>query len=234
MAKRYLESYNQALEDVSELVDSGEQEDVEIAEPKQEDQEAVTDGEAARINVPEVDLGSTIAFDPRMMQALVGEIKNHCVEVPDMDYDDGATTLLLYVDGDPEGYPKELVQLLAYMKNSIPENVCNPDLAQIHSCVDKVKKDPKVREVFVTLEEYVEREKAEALEEAERRVAEEKKRADEAEKKAIEEKSRADKADRQIVASIRMIMSLSEKSADSAMDELGIDVEMRDYYKAML
>ena len=43
-----------------------------------------------------------------------------------------------------------------------------------------------------------------------------------------------DKADRQIVASIRMIMSLSEKSADSAMDELGIDVEMRDYYKAML
>lgn len=97
-----------------------------------------------------------------------------------------------------------------------------------------MKKDPKVREVFVTLEEYVEREKAEALEEAERRVAEEKKRADEAEKKAIEEKSRADKADRQIVASIRMIMSLSEKTADSAMDELGIDVEMRDYYKAML
>ena len=64
---------NQALEDVSELVDSEEQEDAEIAEPKQEDQEAVTDGEAARINVPEVDLGSTIAFDPRMMQALAGE-----------------------------------------------------------------------------------------------------------------------------------------------------------------
>ena len=59
-----------------------------------------------------------------------------------------------------------LRRILAYMKNSIPENVCNPDLAQIHSCVDKVKKDPKVREVFVTLEEYVEREKAEALEEA--------------------------------------------------------------------
>ena len=137
-----------------------------------------------------------------------------------MDYNDGATTLLLYVDGDPDGYPKELVQLLAYMKNSIPENVCNPDLAQIHSCVDKVKKDPKVREVFVTLEEYVEREKAEALEEAERKIT--------------EEKMRADKADRQIITSIRMIMSSREKSADSAMDELGIDVEMRDYYKAML
>ena len=100
----------------------------------------------------------------------------------------------------------------------------------------------------MTLEEYVEREKAEVLEEAERKIAEERKRVDEAlktaaeekdraneaEKKAIEEKSRADKADRQIVASIRMIMSLSEKTADSAMDELGIDVEMRDYYKAML
>ena len=85
---------------------------------------------------------------------------------------------------------------------------------------NKVKKDPKVREVFVTLEEYVEREKAEALEEAERKIT--------------EEKMRADKADRQIITSIRMIMSSREKSADSAMDELGIDVEIRDYYKAML
>ena len=198
--------------------------------------------------LPQVWVIFITSFDPFDQNRLVYTIKNHCVEVPDMDYDDGATTLLLYVDGDPEGYPKELVQLLAYMKNSIPENVCNPDLAQIHSCVDKVKKDPKVREVFVTLEEYVEREKAEVLEEAERKIAEERKRVDEAlktaaeekaraneaEKKAIEEKSRADKADRQIVASIRMIMSLSEKTADSAMNELGIDVEMRDYYKAML
>jgi predicted transposase/invertase (TIGR01784 family) len=170
--------------------------------------------------LPQVWVIFITSFDPFDQNRLVYTIKNHCVEVPDMDYDDGATTLLLYVDGDPEGYPKELVQLLAYMKNSIPENVCNPDLAQIHSCVDKVKKDPKVREVFVTLEEYVEREKAEALEEAERKIT--------------EEKMRADKADRQIITSIRMIMSSREKSADSAMDELGIDVEMRDYYKAML
>ena len=73
--------------------------------------------------LPQVWVIFITSFDPFDQNRLVYTIKNHCVEVPDMDYDDGATTLLLYVDGDPEGYPKELVQLLAYMKNSIPENV---------------------------------------------------------------------------------------------------------------
>lgn len=47
------------------------------------------------------------------------------------------------------------------------------------------------------------------------------------------EKKRADRAERQLVASIRVIMSSRGKSADDAMDELGIDADMRDYYKAM-
>ncbi len=170
--------------------------------------------------LPQVWVIFITSFDPFDQNRLVYTIRNHCVELPDMGYDDGATTLLLYVDGNPEGSPKELVQLLAYMKNSIPENACNPDLVQIHSCVDKVKKDPKVREVFMTLEEYVESEKAAVRNE-------ERKRADEAEK-------RADKAEQQLVASIRKLMNGPNGSADNAMDILGIEPAMRDYYKAML
>ncbi len=105
-------------------------------------------------------------------------------------------------------------QLLAYMKNSTPENACNPDLEQIHSCINKVKKGPKVQEVFMTLEEYVERENDEVKE---------------------QERKRADKADRQIITIIHKTMSSGDnKSAGDAMDELGIDADMRDYYKAML
>jgi len=127
------------------------------------------------------------------------------------------------VDGDPENYSKDLVQLLTYMKNSIPENACNPDLEELHSYIDKVKKDPNVQEVYMTFEEYVEREKEE-----------ERKRADAAEKAAAEANDRAYKADQRIVTSIRKLMNVSGSSPDDAMDTLGIEADMRDYYKAML
>ena len=66
----------------------------------------------------------------------------------------------------------------------------------------------------MTLEEYVERVKDEVKE---------------------QERKRADKADRQIITIIHKTMSSGDnKSAGDAMDELGIDADMRDYYKAML
>ena len=173
--------------------------------------------------LPQVWVIFITSFDPFGKNRLVYTIKNHCVELPDMDYDDGATTLLLYVDGDPENYSKDLVQLLTYMKNSIPENACNPDLEELHSYIDKVKKDPNVQEVYMTFEEYVEREKEE-----------ERKRADAAEKAAAEANDRAYKADQRIVTSIRKLMNVSGSSPDDAMDTLGIEADMRDYYKAML
>lgn len=173
--------------------------------------------------LPQVWVIFITSFDPFGKNRLVYTIKNHCVELPDMDYDDGATTLLLYVDGDPENYSKDLVQLLTYMKNSIPENACNPDLKELHSYIDKVKKDPNVQEVYMTFEEYVEREKEE-----------ERKRADAAEKAAAEANDRAYKADQRIVTSIRKLMNVSGSSPDDAMDTLGIEADMRDYYKAML
>lgn len=126
-------------------------------------------------------------------------------------------------DLDPENYSKDLVQLLTYMKNSIPENACNPDLEELHSYIDKVKKDPNVQEVYMTFEEYVEREKEEK-----------RKRADAAEKAAAEANDRAYKADQRIVTSIRKLMNVSGSSPDDAMDTLGIEADMRDYYKAML
>ena len=72
----------------------------------------------------------------------------------------------------------------------------------------------------MTFEEYVEREKEE-----------ERKRADAAEKAAAEANDRAYKADQRIVTSIRKLMNVSGSSPDDAMDTLGIEADMRDYYR---
>ena len=63
---------DQVSEDVAEIIES-EEESTNPEDSERVESEEEIDEEEARINVPEVDLGSTIAFDPRMMQALAGE-----------------------------------------------------------------------------------------------------------------------------------------------------------------
>ena len=63
-------------------------------------------------------------------------IKNHCAELPDMEYDDGAETLFLYTGGDPGNVPDRIVELLRYMNDTKQKNACTKRLKAIQKCVD--------------------------------------------------------------------------------------------------
>lgn len=83
-------------------------------------------------------------FDPFGLKRMVYTIENRCVEVPEMPYEDGASTLFLYTRGT-EGKPdRTLRELLHYMENSIYENAVNEELREIHRMVETVKRDPEV------------------------------------------------------------------------------------------
>ena len=85
-----------------------------------------------------------LPFDPFGLRRMVYTVKNQCVEVPGMEYEDGASTLFLYTRGT-EGVPSEkLRQLLYYMEDTTYENAVNEELREIHRMVEKVKKDPEV------------------------------------------------------------------------------------------
>ena len=85
-----------------------------------------------------------LPFDPFGLRRMVYTVKNQCVEVPGMEYEDGASTLFLYTRGT-EGVPSEkLRQLLDYMEDTTYENAVNEELREIHRMVEKVKKDPEV------------------------------------------------------------------------------------------
>lgn len=82
-------------------------------------------------------------------------MKNRCVEVPGMEYEDGASTLFLYTRGR-EGVPSEgLRQLLRYMEDSVYENAVNDELREIHRMVETVKKDPEVTGMRIQIVEDV-------------------------------------------------------------------------------
>lgn len=83
-------------------------------------------------------------YDPFDLNRMVYTVKNKCVEEPEMEYEDGASTLFLYTKGT-KGVPNEaLKQLLHYMEDTIYENAVNDDLKEVHKIVEIVKKDPEM------------------------------------------------------------------------------------------
>lgn len=96
-----------------------------------------------------------LPFDPFGLDRMVYTVKNRCVEVPGMEYEDGASTLFLYTRGR-EGVPSEgLRQLLRYMEDSVYENAVNDELREIHRMVETVKKDPEVTGMRIQIVEDV-------------------------------------------------------------------------------
>lgn len=102
-----------------------------------------------------------LPFDPFGMNRMVYTVKNRCAEVPELEYEDGASTLFLYTRGE-EGVPSEaLRQLLRYMEESSLENAVNDDLKEVHRMVEIVKTDPETSISCVRLIEKLEKSKAE-------------------------------------------------------------------------
>ena len=92
-----------------------------------------------------------LPFDPFGLKRMVYTVKNQCVEVPGMEYEDGASTLFLYTGGT-EGVPSEaLRQLLHYMEDTVYGNAVNEELREIHRMVEIVKKDPEVAGMRIQL-----------------------------------------------------------------------------------
>lgn len=94
-------------------------------------------------------------YDPFGYGRMVYTIKNHCVEIPDMEYEDGAMTLFLYTKGEQEDN-EEMGQLLRYMEDTRDVNAVNDDLAEIHKMVRTVKKDAEVSVAYMRMMEDIE------------------------------------------------------------------------------
>ena len=75
---------------------------------------------------------------------MVYTIKNCCIEVPELEYEDGAQTIFLYTRGREGNPPEELKQLLHYMEHSSIENASTENLKKLHRMVTAVKRDGEV------------------------------------------------------------------------------------------
>ena len=83
-------------------------------------------------------------YDPFGYDRMWYTIKNRCLEEAEMDYEDGAVTLVLYTRGTKGKISEELRQFLNYMENTDQNNEVNDELKSIQRMVDAVKRDGEV------------------------------------------------------------------------------------------
>ena len=135
-------------------------------------------------------------YDPCSYDRVKYTIRNMCVEEPEMPYDDGAQTTVLYTKGTKDDdIFEELRQFLNYMENTTQTNAVNDTLKDIQKMVDIVKRDG---EVSLSYMKGFERDTImyEKGQEAERKNTErERQRADSAEKARDEAKKERDEAE---------------------------------------
>ena len=141
-------------------------------------------------------------YDPFGDDRMIYTIRNHCVENPELPYEDGARTIFLYTKGRKGRDNESLSQLLDYMENTTRENAVSEELEAIQEMVDVVKEDAEVTVAYMKGFErdqmFLEEGKRQG-EELGRRLEQEntlreKNRADAEKHRAEEEKRRADAA----------------------------------------
>ena len=153
---------------------------------------------------------------------MIYTIRNHCVENPELPYEDGARTIFLYTKGRKGRDNESLSQLLDYMENTTRENAVSEELEAIQEMVDVVKEDAEVTVAYMKgferdqmfLEEGKELgrklEQENTLREK-NRADTEKNRADAEKNRAEEEKWRADAAVEEIEKLRRQLEELQKQ-----------------------
>ena len=85
-----------------------------------------------------------LSYDPFGYNRMVYTVKNHCVEEPDINYEDGALNLFLYTKGKIGVISQELKELLRYLEDTNWQNAVSESLREVQSMVDQVKCDKEV------------------------------------------------------------------------------------------
>lgn len=116
-------------------------------------------------NLKDVIVIMILPYDPFKLGRMMYTVKNRCLEEPQMEYEDGASTLFLYTRGTKDIPSEKLKQFLGYIEKSTYDNAVNNDLKEVHRMVEIVRFDAETTISCVRLIEKLERSKKEGKEE---------------------------------------------------------------------
>ena len=146
-------------------------------------------------------------YDPFGEDYMLYTVKNTCVELPQMCYDDGVVKYYFNTSG-AKGGSKELKEFLTYIENSVDENISNDEIRQLHQYVQSVKHSESERNGYMTWGDKIDGIVAEAVAEA---VAEKDAQLDEKNALLNEKDAQLDEKDAQLKAMMAEIEQLKSQ-----------------------
>ncbi|MDO4966481.1 MAG: hypothetical protein Q4E51_07200 [Lachnospiraceae bacterium] len=109
----------------------------------------IKSGEKHFKGMPNLFIISITNYDPFEEDYMLYTIKNTCVELPEMCYDDGVVKYFFNTSGT-KGGNKELQDFLIYLENSVEENIMNDEIRKLSKFVQNVKSNKIEREGYMT------------------------------------------------------------------------------------
>ena len=109
--------------------------------------------------------------DPYGKNAMVYTVKNVIEEYPDIDYNDGIRTYIIYVHGKVwvNGENAELDELVNYLVSTTEENAKKAGLEDVHTVVEEIRNDEERGVAYMTWEDVMRYEHEAGVEEGERK-----------------------------------------------------------------
>ena len=100
-------------------------------------------------------------FDPFGYDYMMYTIKNSCVEIPELPYEDGLQFVYFNTKGR-KGGSKAIQSMLTYMQDSNEEHAVDEATREVHSYVSRIKSMEEVREGYMTFGDLIDMEREEA------------------------------------------------------------------------
>lgn len=117
------------------------------------------------LKIPNLYVITITNYDPFGHGYMMYRIKNQCMEVSDLCYDDGLEFIYFYTGGS-KGGNEDIRTMLNYFQNSRKENATDKATEELNEIVEQVRNLPEVRNEYMTLGDIIDCEREEAAEEA--------------------------------------------------------------------
>ncbi len=105
-----------------------------------------------------------LTYDPFGLDSMLYTIKRHCIEEPDMNYDDGDLTYFIYTGGTKNVPSQELKNMLSFLVDSSDDNATTEDLAAVRAMMNEIKHNRRIGVKYMHTWEREQHIRKEALE----------------------------------------------------------------------
>ena len=129
------------------------------------DKNSMRSGSKDFSKIPELYIICITNYDPYGYDYMMYTIDNKCIEVPELEYDDGVKIFYFNTTGT-KGGSKELKAFLRYLEESTKENVVDECTQEIDEYVTYIKGEEGIEEDYMTVGDWVDSIVEEAVDEA--------------------------------------------------------------------